>query len=90
MKREKYFISSSAIETQPIDHIEITKKQFHDMLKQCQNECKETTDFEFPLEENILTEDLETYTRTRYAYECGTYILVLYKLVCKAGYCFTK
>lgn len=89
MKTSKYYLSVGAVETVPIQALEISQKQFKEIMKNCDLECKETAEYESPLEKKIEeVNDYENYTERKREYECGCYWLNITEFHCKKGYHF--
>lgn len=87
-KTTKYYLESEAVEVTTIQKLEITKKQYDQMVKDLAKELIETKDYECPLEKEDYNYDYPTFTKTMNKYRVGCYTLYLTVIKCKPGYVF--
>lgn len=88
MKTKKYLLESEAIETMMIEKIEITKKQYDQMIRGLEKRLIETQSDEYPIEKDERVYHFDNYVEIVKSYRCGCYTTYLTQLICNAGYCW--
>lgn len=90
MKTKKYYLSQEIANGNGGYKIQITEKQFMEVVNQLNEELELRQYDESPLELDISDEDFDCYTRRELCYHDELISTSLFRLECKEGYHFTK
>lgn len=86
MKTAKYILEIDMLDTDMLQSMELTKKEYNRQLAYLHSQVQATADHECPVEESEEVIDLNGYTKTVNIYRCGCCTTYLTAFECYPGY----
>jgi hypothetical protein len=89
MKTAKYILEIDMLDTDMVQSMELTKKEYNRQLAYLHSQVQATADHECPVEETEHVLDRDGYTKTINMYSCGCCTTYLIAYECRPGYHLT-
>lgn len=89
MKTAKYILEIDMLDTDMLQSMELTKKEYNRQLAYLHSQVQATADNELPVEESKEVHDRDGYTKTITMYSCGCCTTYLIAIECYPGYHLT-
>ena len=86
MRTTRYTVEIDYLETDMLQRMDITKKEYKRQLDFLRMQVRATVDNECPVEESVEVQDREGYTKTVSVYRCGCCTTYLTAIECHPGY----